>query len=70
MSDTPVTFESWLKTNPKDWNDRREAGEAGNKQNPIFMSRYAFDAGVHAGLEIASRRLKEVILDRKIDWDV
>ena len=67
-NDIPVTFHAWLATEPEDWKERRNAGEAGNKENPVFMSMYAFNAGIQAGLELASRRLKETIFDRKFIW--
>ena len=48
---------------------RIDAGEKGNRENPMIASRIAFDAGVQAGLVIATRRLAELVLNRKIDWN-
>jgi hypothetical protein len=65
---TPTTFYEWCDTEPKEFLERMEAGETGNRENPWIAARYAFEAGVRAGEEIAARRLTEVILNRKIDW--
>jgi hypothetical protein len=67
MDDTPKTFIDWVETNPREFNERIEAGEKGNRQNPMIAARMAFNAGIHAGLAIAARRMAEVVLNRKLD---
>jgi len=63
-----TTFQQWIETKPRDFWERIDAGEKGNRENPMIASRLAFDAGVQAGLVIATRRLAELVLNRKIDW--
>lgn len=64
----PTTFIEWLETQPKEFLLRIEAGELGNKQNPMIAARIAFDAGKRAGLTIASHRLIEVVFDAKLEF--
>lgn len=64
----PTTFHGWLETQPKDFLDRIEAGEAGNKQNPMIAARLAFEAGVRAGKILASERLIETVFGTKIEY--
>lgn len=63
-----TTFSEWLDTKPKEFLDRIDAGEAGNKQNPMIAARMAFDAGKRAGLTIAAHRLIEVVVDAKLGF--
>lgn len=64
----PTTFTKWLETNPKDFLDRIEAGEAGNKQNPMIAARLAFEAGSRDGKILASERLIEIVFGTDIQY--
>lgn len=68
MGTRPTEFTDWLATKPKEFLDRIDAGEAGNKQNPMIAARMAFDAGKRAGLTIAAHRLIEVVFDAKLEF--
>lgn len=62
-----TTFIKWIETNPKEFIDRIEAGEAGNKQNPMIAARLAFDAGIRAGKILASERLIETVFGTELE---
>lgn len=62
-----VTFHEWLATDPKEFQDRMAAGEAGNRNNPMIAARIAFDAGLRAGLTIAAHRQIETIFGTKLE---
>jgi hypothetical protein len=57
----PTSFHEWYETKPYYFMERIEAGEAGNKNNPIIAAKYAFEAGIQAGLELASQHLASVL---------
>jgi len=64
----PTTFVEWYETGPKEFIERIEAGESGNKQNPMIAARIAFDAGKRAGLVIAAHRLIETVFATKLEF--
>jgi hypothetical protein len=64
----PTSFTKWLETRPQDFIDRIEAGEAGNKENPMIAARLAFEAGIRAGKILACQVLVETVFGTAIKF--